>query len=147
MGGSKPVDYSWQGEEATISIVTTVFDYGIVQACMNRPNELGTLGMNNASDMGSLMQLEGLTYPLWIVYPYAPGGPSWTTPKAAYAAMPPGRRYVSTFLWSPYRLTPGTKPKRLNLIFKAMRKWSTQNLTFTLFDQDLTNLPAPVIAL
>lgn len=133
IGGRKPIDYSWQREEATISMVLTRFNWTTVDLCMRRPIHSGNTfeKANNAADVGTLMIHEGFAYPLYLRFPYQS--------KAAYGTMPPGRRYLKAWLWGPEKIKPGTKAKKIHMIFKAI-SYLTQDGKWELYDKNLTDL-------
>lgn len=136
IGGALPFDYIFHGEEADIVVDLTRWNEGVYAACAARPNSQdGTRGRFTSTDIGSLMATEGLTYGLWLNFPYVS--------KAAYSVtMPAGYRFLSAFMIGPDTILPGTRANKRTCIFKAIRAFAPSDGTLRLYDHDMTGLPA-----
>lgn len=150
LGGSRmPFDRSWQAEEGAISFVLTRWDYGVALRMMCSPNYLANAaGDNLLEDVGSLMGMEGNTFPFWVVFPKQLINP--------YTRMPAGFRFWSCVCEYPRRLEPGTRPHKIGMVIRAQRAWpgtasSPIGLASTmgnvsvgsiLYDFDMSGLPA-----
>src|SRR5262249_48794198 len=70
-------------------------------------------GTNPPGDMGTLVLTEGQTMRLWLYFPYSQ--------KAAYRPMVPGYKFFAVNLAAHTQLPAGTKPRRVRLVFEAIR--------------------------
>lgn len=114
------MDRIWEGEEAMISVILTRWNENVLAKIMSRPNYAGARGFNTANDIGTLVGSEGMTYPVWLAFPYSPlnvGG------KAAMTGMPAGYRFWSCMNISDNKGT-GTKFNKHHVMFHAMRAWN-----------------------
>lgn len=132
-GSKKPLDQGYQGESAIVRADLTRYNEDVLAALVARPNPFGTRGLNAFGDLGALMLTEGLAYPLWLRYPYAS--------KAAYSTMPPGDRFVASWLVSPEDYVQGTKPKKVSVIWYCQGVFSPVTGGVLLYDHDMTGLP------
>lgn len=137
-GSMMPFDYSFMGIVGTISGVFTRFNQAVYQALTNLPNpfaapaQRGTLG---ATDIGSIVGLEGLAVPLWVQFPYST--------KAAMVGMDAGRRYFRTFLFGPQSTKPGTRVKKIALTWIAFHYYDPTTRALALYDRNMSGLPNP----
>lgn len=124
LGGTRvPFDRCFEGEEGMVSVVLNRFNWSAIRQMMSRPRFFtGTPGSNPSGDVGTLMGQEGMTFNLWLVWPFstkaAMGG------GAAANAMPSAVRFVSAFLLSPDKIQSGTKDQKLHLIWQCQRGFS-----------------------
>jgi len=141
IGGTVPFDKSYQGEVALIDLDMNRYNesvYGILAA---RPR-VGTRGVNIAGDVGTLMGTEGYTIGVYLKFDFGAAG---AAPKAAYTAngMPPGYRFPGGIPIGPDRLQNlGTRPRKTNVVFFAIRIWNPATQAFGLYDFNLNGLPA-----
>src|SRR5262245_38706133 len=69
-GSRKPLDRQFMGEDAFVGLNLSRWDetvLALVQAC---PYRSKARGFQAFGSQGAFMQLEGLTFPLWITFPY-----------------------------------------------------------------------------
>ena len=138
-GRRKPVDMSWQGMDATLSLVMTVWDEGIAQILENLPRfELSSFstppGSWAFSDMGALMAFEGNAMQIWLAYNFAA--------KTAYGPLPLGYHYLKAV---PVNLTDenGAQPMKRIFSFYIWPETDYNDGIQTLFDYNVKNLPTP----
>jgi hypothetical protein len=147
LSGSKiPMDELWEGEEGMISFVLTRWNMNVALLMMAQPNFTGTPGLNSQDDMGTLMLTEGLSYPVWIRFPYA-------TSKVAMAGMVAGYRFWSCILLAPKKIEPGTRAMKKHFALKAKRAFTSDaapnnlplkggsSAVWRLYDHDMSGLP------
>jgi hypothetical protein len=138
LGGKVPFDESFQGEEAFVNLDLNRYNEGVYAALAARPRPgQGTRGTMVFGDVGALALTENYVFTLLIQFPYAV--------KAVMAAggMPGGYRFPATVLAGPDQLFPlGTKPRKVNLMFHAIRVFNIQDQSFVLYDHNLSGLPA-----
>ena len=138
-GRKKPVDVSWQGMDASLSLVMTFWDEGMAQILENMPRfELAPTasppGTWSFSDMGTLLGFEGYAIPIWLRYNFAG--------KTAYANLPAGYHYLQSV---PLNLGDENGAAPMKRIF-SFYMWPMTNYqvgTQTLFDYNCTGLPTP----
>lgn len=152
-GRKVPLDFCWQGETATISLVMTRWDEGMIRMLEAKPNPMGSalsgLGASNPgtwnfTDVGALAMLEGLGVPLWIRYPFAPvtvGGGGGGRP--AMGLLTPGYHYIQSIVWAPETAEVGAAPMKRHIQFFAWPYANYVAKTFTLYDYNMSNLPSP----
>jgi hypothetical protein len=146
IGGDVPFDMSFQGEEGFVSADISRWNeitYAIMAARPRHRHPLFPRGSTFNGDIGTLMLAEGAAYPIWVVFPYAAvnGG------KAAFADMPAGFRFVSSYLMGPDELEPlGTTPQKERLIWHCLRSFYITTggnaRQFLLYDHDMRGLPS-----
>lgn len=131
LSGAMPFDFSFLGQVEVISGIFTRYSESVWQAAIRHGTVLGTIG---ATDIGTIMGLEGAARPLWIQYPYAA--------KTAMATSEPGRHYFQTILFDPHSIEAGTRAKKVGLTWLAWGKYNPTDGKFPLFDTSMTGLPA-----
>lgn len=139
-GRKKPVDVSFQGMDASLSLTMTVWDEGVAQILENLPRfelspNTSPPGTWSFADMGTLMAFEGYAIPIWLQYNYAK--------KAAYSKLAPGYHYYNAL---PLTLGDENGAAPMKRIF-SFYVWPATNFsakTQTLFDYNMTGLPTPV---
>lgn len=160
-GQSLPLDRMYDGMEGMVSAIMTRWNYPVLLAMQARPNIAvagagglgGAEGVNFQLDVGTMMSTEGFTYPFWVWFPKAA--------LAAYAGMPAGYRFWSTFLIGPDKIEPGTRAKKQALVVKAQRAFTPSNspaqsvpggmvpggptAVFRLFDHNMTGISSALL--
>lgn len=138
-GPEIPLDFSFGGQMATISMVLTRWDNIVASRLETRPGPLSTNlpGFYNVSDVGTMIGLEGYAFPIWLRYLFASGG----TSKAAYAAIPGGYHFLQCVGAGSWSIEGGAKPMKRQFIFRAWPMLSTTlngattaNPTLNLYD-------------
>ncbi len=137
ISGSKlPFDYVYEGEQAIISTVLTRWNQAVLDVIDTQPNVAGVLGVNSATDTGSMMAQEGLTFQLWLRYGFGA--------KAAYLGQGLGKHYPQVILLGPDRTESGSRPRKEHRIFQAWRRYDPTIGNFVLRDSiGLDSLPSP----
>lgn len=151
VGGSLlPIEYTYQGEDGLLSGVLNKWNEA-VYAALATHGLLGQIaqslgrGADLWSDIGTMAQLEGITFQTFLHFPYAS-----KTPNAAQS-MPNGYRFLACRLAS-HVIGPGTRAGRRQLIIHTdranMETASSTTSKFKLYDNVMTNIPAvpPIIA-
>lgn len=137
-GQRVPYDYIYDGEEGMVSADVTRWNESVYTTIASRPLHSGADGLNAPGEIGSLMGLEGLAYPLWLLFPYA------SKPAMVAGGMPAGYRFAKAFLEGPDGLDGlGTTNRRLRLNFKCMRDFQGEGAalfpgTLYLYDHDMS---------
>lgn len=137
--GEVPFDKSFQGKEATTSVVLNYHNKTILEACESIPYETGrtTSGSYSARDMGTLMLTEGRALSLYVLFsnqgdPTMPG-------------MPGGYRFPNnTAIDGPIVKKPGSHEEKISLVFRSVPIFNPNDKSFTLYDYDVAvaqNLP------
>ena len=141
-GGSLlPIDYTYQGEDGLISgtlnkwneqVYLNLASHGLSQGVAARGKELW-------SDVGTVSQLEAITFQTYVVFPYASKNPF------AANGMPTCYRFLATRL-AGHVIGPGTRAGRRQLILHTDRALSETGVAsttnFKLYDNTLGNCPA-----
>jgi hypothetical protein len=124
LGGEVPHDKGFGGEWGVVSIVLDRYNESTLRiiedvATVGTPGA-AVRGLNNPGEIGSLMLTEGLTYPLWLRFPFSA--------KPAYSGgsggpMPAGYRFLAAHLGSPDDLFDLGPPnaRKVGLVFECMR--------------------------
>jgi hypothetical protein len=137
LAGDEPYDWSYLGQGGLLMATLTRWNEAVYAAMAAAANPfLNTRGSDVSGDTGTLMLTEGVSYPVWVRFPYAV--------KTAYVAagMPAGYRWYSCFLMGPDDLDPvGTQPRKLHLVWYASRSYSVLLNKFVLYDHDMNGLP------
>ncbi len=135
-GGKIPLDECYQGEHGFVTIDLNRFNepvYELFTAIIRGASP----GRQPFGTMGSLMQLEGHNYPLWLVFPYQ------AKPVFRDAGMPAGYHFFSTHLLGPQKLEPlGTVARKIRLVWHCMRVFDPNTGDFYLYDGDTSGLPS-----
>lgn len=133
-----PFDWIYDGESGLIVADLTRYNEEVYAHLASRAAPPGrhVRGTDFVGQIGTAMVSEGIAYPLWLVFPYAP--------KLAFRGMPGGYRFVASFLLGPDRLNPlSTKPRKIRLVWYASRLYDQATGTHVLYDHILSSLPAP----
>jgi hypothetical protein len=126
-GPDTPFDKIFSGQSALVTFDLTRFNYGVYTAIADVANTAaGVLaanpGVNLANEIGTSMMLEGLAYPLILVWPYAAkasmGGTGFGN------ALPPGYRFLSSFLIGPDEFSCGTIPLKIRCTWYCVSAWN-----------------------
>lgn len=150
IGGDDAMDDSYQGRSATIDYNLNRWNEGAI-AALEQTNPFSTTlrGTDNPGDVGSLMQTEGLTFPVWVVFPYAASAPTPFLGKPAMAGMPAGYHFLACILTSDNHTRLGTKPRRLRFSFRARRVYTpasgVQSTGLTANQQQFLGVSAPFV--
>ncbi len=135
LGGKvKPFDKSSQGEDGSVLSEMNRFNEGVYQLMATRPNPraIGVpLGTTLLTDIGAIMNQEGLGFPLWVSFP--------NNAKAAYSDMPAGYHFFSAWLEGPDHTRPGTRDLNRRCLWYCSRVFDiTPPATFDLYDFDMS---------
>lgn len=148
-GRTFPMDEIWDGELVMASFIINKFDHDVAERMMSQPNPFGVPGLNETSDIGTLLGSEGMTYPFWVVSPYA------FLKAAQFPRLRPGYRFWSATLESPKTTELGNRDKPFHMVVKGMRAFTAAATPtgpavmpgyaakFRLYDNDVTGLPNP----
>ena len=150
-GRRVPLDMSFQGGDATLSLDMTVWDEGVAKG-LERWQDVwgGTSATNNPGqwrfvDVGALMGLEGLAIPIWIRYPFSgtriSGGPI----GSPSGQLPPGYHYFQGIPFPPQTNEEGAQPMVRSYSFYIWPLCNFQTQTFTLFDYDMSAIASAPI--
>ncbi len=114
-GKGIPVDKSYHGQEAFIFFHLTRWNESVYASLASRPGapapgNPATRGKNQAVDVGTMMNAEQKSYPVWVVFPF----------HTFFADMPAGYHFFNAWLEGPDRLDPiGTDARGLDVLFYA----------------------------
>jgi hypothetical protein len=143
LGGQKvPFDAVYDGEDAIVSADLTRWNEDVYTALAIKSGVSGNAnrGLDEPGDIGTLMVYEGAATQLWLKFPYSA--------KASMITMPDGYRFVAAILQTDDLPELGTKARKISLVWHCMRRFDpevtneTGQGSFTLFDHDMTGLPA-----
>jgi hypothetical protein len=150
IAGEVPHDKGYGGEWAVVSVALTRYNEStlaiIEDVATVNTGTPPSRGFNLPGEIGSLMLTEGLTYPLYLRFPFA-AKPAYRNP--ASGAMPAGYRFYAAHLGSPDDLFDLGPPnaRKVGLIFECMRAFdpTVTNAygggSFQLYDHSLAALP------
>ena len=137
-GGPRvPVDVQWMGEQAFISMTLIKYHETVLQQCVARL-PAGTPGAAASNTVGSLMQTEGIAYPIFIYSTYST--------KTVYTApaMVPCYLFGAGWLHDNFDVPLGVTTKKPRCIFRAIPVWNTSTLSNVLYTNTLPS-PLPTI--
>jgi hypothetical protein len=132
--GDAPADIIYTGEEAFIFAEFTAWDEDVLACITARPFWYGDRGVIFPQSVGTLMVLEKLTYNLYVMFPFAQksafrgpyDGPIPLQPIVRNIPiynqnlMPPGYRFLSSYLTGPDEFTQlGSRPRKISLAWHA----------------------------
>lgn len=144
-GRMLPLDMSYQGQDATLSLDMTVWDEGLAMRLHRLPDFVGVTGSPavpgvwSFGDMGALMALEGMTCGIYIVYPFA-------TFRAAYSSrLVAGYHYFQAIPFGPMSQEEGAQPMIRNFQFYMWPRCDFTTQTFSLFDNNILPTSGVVI--
>lgn len=140
-GQKIPYDWSFDGEEGYVVYPFTRWVDPVWRACQARPRPPiigGVPGLNVAGDIGTLMNTEGMGYPIWVLFPYAA--------KTAYNTQPAGYHFFSSWLMGPDDLDRNnTDAALVNGVWYCSRKptlnIAAAGLDMLLYDYNVAGLP------
>lgn len=162
-------DDLYLGEEALIEATLTRWSEAVYATISSKPRFGPGRGSIARRDVGTMMVREGRAYPVWVQMPYGvrdrgfAGASSVTAAAAAVfgglgnigqaaAAIsnlndiqPAGYRFFHCWLVAPEAISPGTKPKKISIVWKAKMGPETGEDTDDagrfLYDHDMKDLP------
>lgn len=138
LGGSViESDSSYQGASAHLRMDLTRWTEAVRLAMATVPNVAGTPGVSVFGDLGALALTENLYWPVYFSFPYA------SKPAYAAAGMQPGVRFLACMCENDDFGNLDTKPRKVSMAVRARRVFNIANLSWTLFDFNVANLPAP----
>lgn len=123
-------DVSFLGEEAIISAALNRYNEQVYLAMAARPAFYGSHGTSSRFDRGTLMRRAGLTYPVWLLFPY------YAKNAMSAGGMPPGYRFIESYIEGDTLESLGTKTKMVGIVWRAIRQQRG-----VLYDHDMTGLP------
>lgn len=134
-GPRKPFDMIYLGKDAMISGDLTVWNWPVWEQIKSLPNTALPSGAQEQGDIGSLMVLEGYSYPIWIHYPFHS--------KAAMrdAGMVAGHRFAAGWLMGPIAEDPGNKSNSAHVQFYAINAYDKATGKFLCSDNNMTGIP------
>jgi hypothetical protein len=150
-GGEVPFEKGYSGEWGIVSVVLDRYNESTLRIIQDVATvNTGTppsRGFSLPGEVGSLMLTEGLTYTLFLRFPFA-AKPAYSNP--ASGAMPAGYRFVAAHLGSPDDLFDLGPPnaRKVGLIFECMRAFdpTVTNAygggSLLLYDENVSSLPA-----
>ncbi len=146
-----PHDKFWMGEDALISGTLTDWNELVYEQVAARPVAAVGGVPGKDSGRGRMMVLEGLSYSLWVQFPYATAGGR----KAVYGTggMPAGYRFPAAWLGGPEDMAIGTGANKRSIIFYGAAVYERvqtingasqviYNSHFLLYDALTTYLPS-----
>lgn len=125
IGGSDPLDDTYMGKSARIDYAFNRWNENVLAAIeKTNPFSLAARGRDDPGDVGSIMQLEGKAFPVWVVFSFALTSPFAAMRKAAMAGLPAGYRFPSCTLVRDNHNRLGTRNKRTAFTFQARRLYA-----------------------
>lgn len=144
VGGQKiPFDSCYDGQDAIVSADMSRWNEDVYAAIAIKSGASGNnspAGIDDPGDIGTLMMHEGAAITVWLRFTHAA--------KLAYSTMPAGYRFPIAMLQNDDHNELGTKPRKISLVFHCLREFDVTITNaygagrFTLFDHDMTGLPA-----
>lgn len=141
LGGSTPMDYSYQGQSATINFTLSRWNAATLSLLLEDyaggfPGSAP--GVDVAGEIGALMVHEGLALSLWVGFPYVA--------KVAYQEHMLGYHFHHVIIERESLPERGARPAKVNLTLRAVRRLlmspAHQNGllagTFILYDYDMS---------
>lgn len=133
ISGDVPLDLSYMGQLAHLNFDLTRWDEAVYSGIAAFPHSPGARGVDLLGDMGTLMITEGQALGVWVQFPYS------TKPAMTPGPMPAGYRFPFCFPVGPDDLAElGTRPRRLNLQFLAIRGYNPADGSQFLYDHDMS---------
>lgn len=132
-GSKVPLDFSWEGESAQISLSMTRWDEVVAQDLEDKPFSATSIpGSWSANDVGTLMGLEFGFWELSLVRTFGAA----IANKGAFVnnGLLPVRRYRQCVVWTPESDQGGTQPMKRQFLFYAWPLYIAKTRTFVLYD-------------
>lgn len=129
-----PIDTCYVGEWAQVTVDLTRWNEPIMAFVESWPAApfRGVRGTDAAGARGTLLQTEGVDYPVIVRFPYSV--------KTAYATLPAGYRFYSG-RGQNLRIKPGTGPMKKRIVFYCLPVLNIKTGQFALYDHVMTGLP------
>lgn len=127
-----PFDRSWAGQQAFIAADFTRWNDPVIHRFDSAPSADVDLAFglwNEVTEMGSLVNTEGLNLTVWVVFPYQS--------FPAYNTMVEGYRFLSVVGLQTDMNRMGTQPRRVHLNMHATPMFDPKDKSFTLCDHDM----------
>lgn len=134
-GPAVPYDRQFMGVDGIVGITLSRWDQVTLNRIQSTPYRNRIPGVQPFGGRGAFMQLEGLSYPLWVQFPYA------TKTAMVAAGMPAGYRFPVSFLEGPDGMPVGTTYRTIQLAFYVQNLNVKNGGDFLLFDHDMAGLP------
>lgn len=132
-----PLDMSFQGETALVSLDMTVWDEGMAMRLERLPDMVGTSSSTFApgswgfNDVGVLVGLEAMAIPIWVRYPFALSRP-------ACGGLVAGYHYYQAIPVSPITDENGAQGMMRSFNFFVWPVVNFAQQTHRLFDNDMS---------
>lgn len=133
-----PMDYQYQGQSVQLAYTLNYWNEAVLIELDRVGQFAGTVrGKDNFGDIGSLMIFEGMTFHVWVQFPYA-------TSKAFGSAynMPLGYHFSAARLLN-YQLDIGTQFEKRLFPIEAWPVYNPTDGSRLTWDTTFTNIPAP----
>ena len=141
-GRKKPLDASFQGEDAVVSCVLTRWDASVMNDLEDLPGSLTSVpGSYSFNDVGAMAMLEGLTSTVWLVRTFG----SALANKTAYGADIPGRRYLQCIVQAPITEEAGAQPEKKHVLFYSWPFADFVNYKFVIYDYNMVGISQNLI--
>lgn len=132
-------DQLYDGFDAIVAADTNYWDEDIFRQMAARTRKVGSEDIRGIDwaglSVGTLMVAEGMTFELWLQFPYGGTGQK-------FAKMPAGYHFFAAHLLGPDRIEPGTAPKRIRLLWYCQRIKDTSTGDLKLYDHDMSAVPS-----
>jgi hypothetical protein len=124
LGGSRvPIDRIRESQDGLVTAEMNRYSESFLQRMADRSlSTPGVPGIDTSGEIGSLLLLEGQTFVLWTVFPYAGKGFFTANANPNFGNMPAGYRWLAAYLLGPdrYRIGSATA-KSLGCIWHCLR--------------------------
>lgn len=138
VGKKVPYDLLYEGKDAILSMTLNNFSEYLHAIIGGRTNARvpggGPRGIDLYDSIGSLILSEGLSLMVWLQFPNA------AKPAMAQGGLPPGWRFFACTLLAPDRIEPGLRPKKIRLVFHALKLYDFVSGNQFLFDHDMSSI-------
>ena len=135
LGGKKPIDWQFLGEEGDWSGVFSRYSEDVLRAIEAKTYRATvSRGLQPFGSQGAFMALEGHAFPMWVLFPYI------TKAAMRVLKMPAGMHFPVCFSQGA-RQSAGTKYRKVHLQIHCQRLFSTRNGgEFLLYDEDMSKV-------
>jgi hypothetical protein len=127
LGGTVAFDVLYESQEAMVTGVINRYSETLYQIMADRASNVlpPVPGSNSSGEIGSLMLTEGLTYELWVVFPYSTKV-FYSNPAPGFGAMPQGYHFFNAYLMGPDGNQIGTTTERkIQMTWRCLRTFDT----------------------